>query len=76
MILAGKGLTYQKMNQNNYYGNGHAKKVLFNSLMLVDVAMRLHLVVSDLYLPNRQVKVKVTTEGTLLSCNSFQSVFT
>lgn len=65
---------YLSENESEYYGNGHAKKVVFNSLMLVDVAMRL--VVSDLYLPNRQVKVRVTTEETLLSCNSFQSVFT
>lgn len=59
---------YLSENESEYYGNGRAEKVVFDSLMLVDVAMRL--VVSDLHLPDRQVKVRVTIEETLLSCNS------
>lgn len=54
---------YLLENVSEYYGNGRAKKVVFDSVMLVDVVMRL--VVSDLYLPNRQVKLRVTIEETL-----------
>lgn len=60
-ISAGNGLTLSE-NESECYGNECSKKVVSSSLRLLGVAVGQ--VDSDLYLPDRQVKLRVTIEDT------------